>query len=193
MNSIRCLALMVTASALLGLGALDTQAQAPAKAAKPVGLEVGTAAPSFTLKDQDGSERSLDELLKQGKVALVFYRSADWCPFCRKQLMGLQADIKAFEDAGIQLVGISYDSPEILKTFATKNKISFPLLSDPGSQTIDAYHVRNEAAKGKAEGVPNPGTFVLTADGKIGAKLFLEGYRDRASTAAVIQAARDVK
>ena len=132
-------------------------------------------------------------MLKQGKVALVFYRSADWCPFCRKQLMGLQADIKAFEDAGIQLVGISYDSPETLKTFATKNKISFPLLSDPGSQTIDAYHVRNTAAKGKAEGVPNPGTFVLTADGKIGAKLFLEGYRDRASTAAVIQAARDVK
>ena len=47
MNSIRWLALMVTASALLGLAALDTQAQTPAKAANPVGLEVGTTAPSF--------------------------------------------------------------------------------------------------------------------------------------------------
>ena len=42
------------------------------------GLSVGTAAPKFTLKDQEGRERSLDELLTKGKVALVFYRSADW-------------------------------------------------------------------------------------------------------------------
>jgi len=42
------------------------------------GLKVGSPAPKFTLKDQDGQERSLDDLLKKGKVALVFYRSADW-------------------------------------------------------------------------------------------------------------------
>ncbi len=40
--------------------------------------QVGEKAPRFTLKDQEGKERSLDELLKKGKVALVFYRSADW-------------------------------------------------------------------------------------------------------------------
>jgi cytochrome oxidase Cu insertion factor (SCO1/SenC/PrrC family) len=42
------------------------------------GLKVGAKAPKFTLKDQGGKERSLDEFLKKGKVALVFYRSADW-------------------------------------------------------------------------------------------------------------------
>jgi cytochrome oxidase Cu insertion factor (SCO1/SenC/PrrC family) len=43
------------------------------------GLMVGAKAPKFILRDQDGSERSLDEFLKKGKtVALVFYRSADW-------------------------------------------------------------------------------------------------------------------
>jgi cytochrome oxidase Cu insertion factor (SCO1/SenC/PrrC family) len=42
------------------------------------GLKVGEKGPKFTLKDQDGKERSLDDLLKKGKVALVFYRSADW-------------------------------------------------------------------------------------------------------------------
>jgi cytochrome oxidase Cu insertion factor (SCO1/SenC/PrrC family) len=42
------------------------------------GLKVGTKAPAFTLKDQAGKERSLDEFLKQGNVALVFYRSASW-------------------------------------------------------------------------------------------------------------------
>ena len=39
---------------------------------------VGAKAPSFKLKDQNGKERSLDELLKKGNVALVFYRSASW-------------------------------------------------------------------------------------------------------------------
>ncbi len=42
------------------------------------GLEVGSPAPKFTLKDQTGRDRTLDELLAKGKVALVFYRSADW-------------------------------------------------------------------------------------------------------------------
>ena len=42
------------------------------------GLQVGVKAPAFTLKDQQGKERTLEEYLKKGKVALVFYRSAGW-------------------------------------------------------------------------------------------------------------------
>jgi peroxiredoxin len=42
------------------------------------GLKVGSKAPAFTLKDQAGKERSLEEFLKKGNVALVFYRSAGW-------------------------------------------------------------------------------------------------------------------
>lgn len=42
------------------------------------GLPVGAKAPAFTLKDQQGNVRAIDEFLKKGKVALVFYRSADW-------------------------------------------------------------------------------------------------------------------
>jgi cytochrome oxidase Cu insertion factor (SCO1/SenC/PrrC family) len=55
-------------------------AQTKAKPApeEQTGVKVGAQAPGFALKDQQGVERSLDELLKKGKVALVFYRSADW-------------------------------------------------------------------------------------------------------------------
>jgi cytochrome oxidase Cu insertion factor (SCO1/SenC/PrrC family) len=42
------------------------------------GLKVGEKAPAFKVKDQFGKERTLEELLRQGKVALVFYRSAEW-------------------------------------------------------------------------------------------------------------------
>ena len=80
----------------------------------------------------------------------------------------------------------------MLKKFSDGAKITFPLLSDPESKTIDAYHIRNEAAKGRAEGVPNPGTFVLDREGVIRAKLFLEGFRDRSSAEEIVKAAKAV-
>ena len=105
----------------------------------------------------------------------------------------MQRDLKSIEEAGVQIVGISYDSPAVLKRFSDRQKITFPLLSDPESKTIDAYHIRNDAARGKAEGVPHPGTFVLDREGVIRAKLFLDGYRDRHTTAALVEAAKVVK
>jgi peroxiredoxin Q/BCP len=105
----------------------------------------------------------------------------------------LQRNLKSIEEAGVQVVGISYEEPAELKRFADQMKIAFPLLSDPGSETIDAYHIRNEAAKGRAEGVPNPGTFILDREGMIRAKLFLEGFRERHTTEALIEAAKTIK
>ena len=108
-------------------------------------------------------------------------------------MVQLQRDLKSIEAAGVQLVGISYDSPTVLKKFSDREKIVFPLLSDPESKTIDAYHIRNEAAKGRAMGVPNPGTFIVDREGVIRAKVFLEGYRDRHTTEALLEAAQTVK
>ena len=42
------------------------------------GVPVGERAPDFTLKDQNDSPVCLSELLKNGNVAVVFHRSADW-------------------------------------------------------------------------------------------------------------------
>ena len=105
----------------------------------------------------------------------------------------MQADLRKFEDAGLQIVGISYDSVEVLAKFAAKSKITFPLLSDPDSKTIAAYSLLNKEAKGKAEGIPYPGTMVVDRAGMIRAKLFLEGYRDRHATDALVKAAKGIQ
>jgi len=105
----------------------------------------------------------------------------------------LQADLKEIEAAGIQVVAISYDTVEVLARFAEKRKITFPLLSDPGSKTIAAYHVLNKEAKGKTEGIPYPGTFIVDSDGVIRAKLFLDGYQKRHTTEALIKAGKEIK
>jgi cytochrome oxidase Cu insertion factor (SCO1/SenC/PrrC family) len=71
------LALIVTSPAH-SLSKLEARPEAePGSEAEP-GLQVGAKAPKFSLRDQEGKDRSLDEILKKGKVALVFYRSADW-------------------------------------------------------------------------------------------------------------------
>ena len=93
----------------------------------------------------------------------------------------------------MQIVGISFDPVDALSKFTEKNKITFPLLSDPDSKTIMAYHLTNKEAKGKAEGTPYPGTYILDKDGVVRTKLFHEGVIKRATADDVLKAAEGVK
>ena len=106
--------------------------------------------------------------------------------------MQLQADLKEIEAAGLTVVGISYDSVEVLAKFAEKRKISFPLLSDTGNKTITAYGLLNKEAKGKTEGIPHPATIILDGERVIRAKLALEGYRERHTTKDLTKAAKEI-
>ena len=51
-----------------------------------------------------------------------------------------------FERHGIKLAAISYDSPAIMKDFAERHKIEFPLLADPDSEIIRRFNVLNTQA-----------------------------------------------
>lgn len=105
-------------------------------------------------------------------------------------MVQLQTSLKEIEAAGGHLVAISYDSTNVLKRFAAKNAITYPLLADAGSQTIDAYGIRNQEAPARWNGIPHPGTFVVGTNGFIRSKLFLEGYKDRHAAEALVQALR---
>lgn len=97
------------------------------------------------------------------------------------------------------VVGVSYDSVEVLKAFADKQKITFPLLSDPDSGTIAAYALKNQETAGRKvgkidlDGVPYPGTLLISADGTVTAKLFVDGYKERHSVADLLKAAEGLK
>ena len=111
----------------------------------------------------------------------------------------MQTDLATIEATGVKVVGISYDSVEVLKNFADKRKITFPLLSDPESSTIIAYSVKNKEMAGKKygktelDGIPYPGTFLIGQDGVIHAKLFVEGYQKRHSVEELKNAAEKLK
>lgn len=93
--------------------------------------------------------------------------------------MQLQNASQRFEAQGLKLAAISYDSPEILKDFASRHKIEYPLLSDRSSQIIRSYDVLNEQATGMNKGMAHPGFFYIDANGVIREKYFELKYTDR--------------
>ena len=105
----------------------------------------------------------------------------------------MQKDIKSLTDAGVVVVGISYDSVEVLEKFAKDQKITFPLLSDPDHTTIAVYGLLNKDAKGKQEGIAYPGTMILDREGVIRAKLFHKGFITRHEPAEIVKAAKEIK
>jgi peroxiredoxin len=144
-----------------------------------VGLRAGQKAPDFSARDQFGNTQTLETLRGTKGTVLLFYRSADWCPYCKGQLIQLQAAKKRFEEQGIKLAGISYDSVEILKFFSDRRKIEFPLLSDPDSKIIRMYQVLNAEGVGPNAGMARPGYFFIDPKGNIREKFFEAKYRER--------------
>jgi peroxiredoxin len=144
-----------------------------------VGLRIGQKAPEFSARDQFGRTQTLETLRGPKGTVLLFFRSADWCPYCKGQLIQLQAANARFEKQGIKLAGISYDSVEILKFFSDRRKIDFPLLSDPQSKVIRQYQVLNAEAVGPNSGMARPGYFFLDPEGVIREKFFEAKYRER--------------
>jgi peroxiredoxin len=144
-----------------------------------IGLRAGQKAPDFSARDQFGKIQSLETLKGSKGTVLLFYRSADWCPYCKGQLIQLQAAKERFEKQGIELAGISYDSVGILKYFSDRKKIDFPLLSDPDSRIIRMYQVLNAEAVGPNAGMARPGYFFIDTEGVIREKFFEARYRER--------------
>ena len=78
--------------------------------------------------------------------------------------MQLQNAKQRFESQGLKLAAISYDSPAILKDFAERHKIEFPLFADPKSEVIGSFNVLNTEAKGMTKGMAYPGFFYRRFD-----------------------------
>ena len=92
------------------------------------------------------------------------------------------------------IAAISYDSPKILRDFAKRQKISLPLISDPGSKAIRAWGLINESYKDRPDryGIPHPGVFILDSNGVIIEKHFEESHRERQSASGIVVAEIDL-
>lgn len=124
-------------------------------------VDVGSKAPEFTLKDYNNQKVSLSALVTESPVLLVFYPFA-FSGICTGELCQLRDDFQSFD--GVQVLGVSVDTPFSLKKWAEQENYQFPLLSDfwPHGEVAKAYGVFNEKA-----GMANRGTFLIDRTGVV--------------------------
>ena len=95
--------------------------------------------------------------------------------------MQLQEQTATFEEAGIGIVAITYDAPELQQVFIDAAAITYPLLSDIDAETILTLGILNEqyGPGDLAYGIPHPGVFVVDPEMNIAGKIFVEDYQVR--------------
>ncbi|GAA5230277.1 peroxiredoxin [Arthrobacter cryoconiti] len=104
-------------------------------------MNIGDVVVDFELLDQNGTPQRLSELAHKGAVALFFYPLAG-SGGCTKEACTFRDMAGEFADLGASIVGISTDSPTKQLEFATKNRLGYPLLSDPQGEVADQFGVR---------------------------------------------------
>lgn len=156
-----------------------------------IGLADGALAPPVTLVDTTGTDQTFESLPGSRGTVVVFVRSADWCPYCKKQLIDLEAAAAPLAEAGWALVSVSYDTAPTLAAFKAEEGLSYALLSDDGSAAIRAFNLLNTDIKpgSRYEGIAHPAIMFISADGRILKTLREDGYKKRPAVDRVIAAA----
>jgi peroxiredoxin len=139
--------------------------------------------------------RPLASLLGPKGATIVFFRSADWCPPCKAHLIELQGHLAELRRLGMNVIAISRDSQAILAEFASRHRITFPLLSDADSTVIKRYGVldasvaptRTEQSGGPPYyGVPYRGTITINRDRRVTSTNFQKTWQEHTTMASVL-------
>lgn len=129
-------------------------------------LTVGAQAPAFSLNDAAGNSVSLADYQGQS-VVLYFYPKAA-TPGCTTEACDFRDNLNVLKGAGYQVIGISPDSAADIKAFAEAENLNFPLLSDPGAETAQAYGSYGEKTiNGKTFDGTLRSTFVIDGEGRV--------------------------
>jgi len=192
----------------LGLGATAlAQAPVPDTAEKVTPLAVGSRVPKVNVMTIEGKAVDLPKLLFAQPTVLIFYRGG-WCPFCNRQMSGLQSIEGELKKLGYRIIAVSPDRPEELKKSLGKHKLTYQLLSDSSMDAAKAFGVAfrvddGTLAKYKGFGIdlevasgqkhhylPVPSVFLIGTDGVIKFRSSNPDYKVRLSNEDLLAAAR---
>lgn len=130
-------------------------------------LSPGDPAPDFTLPDADGTDVSLASY--RGRRVIVYFYPAAGTPGCTKQACDFTESLGDLDGAGLDVVGVSPDTPAKLRKFRDAEGLTFPLLSDADRAVMTAWGAFGEKTMyGKVVTGVIRSTFVVEADGTIG-------------------------
>lgn len=158
---------------------IGLSAQIPAKPEEISPLLIGENIPAIRIPDATGNDFDLNLAIAKQPTLLVFYRGG-WCPYCNKQLSGLQEIETELKKMGYQIIAISTDSPDNLKVSTTKNKLDYTLLSDADLNVAKQFGIAYKApnaydkllpassgGKNLDKLLPVPSVFIISKKGNI--------------------------
>ena len=123
-------------------------------------LNVGNAAPDFSLQDSDSINYTLSDYKGNNPVVIYFYPKAGTSG-CTKEACGIRDEWSKFKENNIVVFGISVDSKKSIKEFIIDHDLNFPLLSDETKEVSKKYGVLNNI------GLDSRITFVVDKNGNI--------------------------
>jgi len=122
-------------------------------------IVVGSSVPEFSLKDQDGKEFDIKDVLGKENLVIYFYPKDD-SPGCTKEACAFRDQFEVFRNASAKVIGISGQSVESHKKFEEKYKLPFTLLSDEHNKVRKLFGVSTGPIPGRV-------TFVVNKSGKV--------------------------
>jgi peroxiredoxin Q/BCP len=145
-------------SRFLSTGLLAVAMSFVASGATP---KVGDQAPLVEGKDQDGKTWKLADSVGKKFVLLYFYPKDD-TPGCTKEACGFRDQIGDLQKENVEVIGVSFDSPDSHQKFISKYHLNFPLIADTDGKIADAYGVRMTGRN-----MDRRVSFLIGLDGKI--------------------------
>lgn len=173
------------------------------KTKTPEGLFIDSRAPDFRSKDQNGKEIHLKDLLKEGKVILLFYRG-QWSPDCNRQLKKLEDSLQLIKDKGATLIAVTPEKPENITKTVEKTGAAYSILYDDGLKIMKAYDVdfevpENTITRYKNSGLdieanngvngkhlPVPAVYIIDKQSNITYRFFEPDYKKRPSVKEIL-------
>jgi peroxiredoxin Q/BCP len=128
--------------------------------------QAGDQAPGFQLQDQDGNSVKLSQ--HAGKNVVLYFYPKDDTPGCTTEACNFRDEHSALGAAGAVVLGVSADSVDRHRKFASKYSLPFPLLADPEHKALEAYGVWGEKSLygRKFQGITRT-TFLIGPDGRV--------------------------
>ena len=202
--------ILLTLSALFLAGTVPMQGAIPVGAESVTPLKVGERAPTAIVKTLDGADFDLGRAFATKPTVLIFYRGG-WCPFCNRQLSGIQDYEPKFIALGYQILAVCTDKPGDLKATLDKHQLTYTLLSDRAMNAASAfrvayrltdqdekkygtYHIGVPEIPDRAGGhwLPVPSIFIIDSDSIIKFVEFNANYQIRPPTEEILKAASQV-
>ncbi|HEV8539485.1 MAG TPA: thioredoxin family protein [Bacteroidota bacterium] len=121
-------------------------------------VKIGEEAPAFALKNYDGKEFGLKQLLKENKYTVVMFISTE-CPVSNAYNERMVKLNETFGKKGIAFVGINANKAEDVKMIASHSKdhgFKFPVLKDEKNKIADLYGA-----------LVTPEAYVINPEGKV--------------------------